>query len=331
MKYRDMLKYRNLWLACAMLAVMWFHSKLLIPGSIPGFLKSISYLGADIMIFASGCGCWYSLEKEPRVQAFYRKRLLRLMPTYWLFMLFWLPSRLCFDPISPLAALGNILGIQYLTGMGGHFNWYISGILLFYLLAPALKYGLDRMRGPLAHVAALAALLLVSALFIGGETYLVIAVRLPLFFLGMLFSKLGHRRFGLLSALVAAAAAFLGFVLLYLLIRRYEDAFLWSKGLYWYPCLLIAPGFCVLSARAAAELEKLRPLRFLLRGLECLGKYSFEIYLVHFLLFDALFYLINRGLVPSTNLLWLAAMLLVLPLCLLLHRGGKKFEKLILK
>ena len=59
-------------------------------------------------------------------------------------------------------------------------------------------------------------------------------------------------------------------------------------GLFWYPFVLIVPGLCVLWANVFGAMQKSKGTRLLINGIRCLGDASFEIYLIHILLFEFL-------------------------------------------
>ena len=144
MLLKDMLKYRNAWLGVAMIWIVFYHAKINIGLDILHTIKAFGYGGVDICLFASGAGCYFSLSANSDIGTFIKRRFVRLAPTYLCFIVFWLIYKFFIDSISLQAVLGNIFAIQNFTGLGQHFNWYISAIILFYFLAPYLKIVVDR-------------------------------------------------------------------------------------------------------------------------------------------------------------------------------------------
>jgi peptidoglycan/LPS O-acetylase OafA/YrhL len=71
----------------AILWIVWFNTLSFNPfliGNLLTFLKSIGYFGVDIFLFLSGFGLitgW--VNKQYTITAFYKRRLLRIMPAYW--------------------------------------------------------------------------------------------------------------------------------------------------------------------------------------------------------------------------------------------------------
>ena len=95
-------------------------------------------------------------------------------------------------------------------------------------------------------------------------------------------------------------------------------ALLWSHGLYWYPFILITPGLCCLFSLFMEVMSKNVVGKWLEKILNVLGKYSFEIFLVHALIFDlfAAFFL-SVDLKYATNGYWWIVILIVVPACVL--------------
>ena len=52
-------------------------------------LKSCGTGGVDIFVFASGLGCYHSLKKSPDTLIFIKKRLIKIVPAYYLCVTPW--------------------------------------------------------------------------------------------------------------------------------------------------------------------------------------------------------------------------------------------------
>ena len=330
MKIKDLLKYRNIWLGCAMIAIVWYHFKINLPLGPFSRLKDIGYCGVDICLFASGFGCYLSLKKDSNLRNFFKKRFFRLMPTYWLFIVFWIAFRFAFKPISVWAALGNFLGLQYLTAQGMHFNWYISGIILLYILSPLLVKLIDKGESVWIQTVIILLLLLATTLFWTHDTAIIIAVRVPVFYVGMLFGRLSmeERELKPLHICLLCVAAVLACLFSFVAMARFEDL-LWSYGLSWYPFFFAAPGACVALSLMANALERLSLGRIAVGALDKIGEYSFEIYLVHLGVYEAFLYAIDCMWLPGGNAVWFAALFVTALLCVLLRRGAGVVEKLM--
>ena len=302
MTTRIFLKHRNIWLGIAMLWVVWFHLNWKAPIASLERLKLIGYGGVDICLFASGAGCYLSLCRNSDPWQFMKRRFSRLLPTYFLFIPFWILFCFLTGNMTLRAALGNLLNVQYFTAQGPFFNWYVSAIMLLYLLSPMFKSLADQTQGILRHLVILLLLIALSIPFWYLQDLLVFATRLPIFYLGILLGKLHQQNAPLRKSmiLVSLAGSCAGLALLFLC-SRYLPGYLLPWGLWWYPFLLITPGMCFAISLIAEKLTQLSPAKPVLRLLDIIGQHSFEIYLVHLLVKDIYMYLLTNSLISSDS------------------------------
>ena len=325
MKLSKTFQYRNVWLGTAMLLIALFHSGFSFPSPILSTLKELAYFGVDICLFASGIGCYHSLEKDPNPLGFLKRRAKRLYPTYLCFIIPWLLYKVCTGPLPVSAIPGNLLGVQSLISWEYHFNWYISCLVVFYLLAPYLKQITDTAQSICSDLLVLLLLVLCSVPFWNQDHLIVLAARLPIFYLGMVYAKhaLQGTELTANSRLLHFLAALAGGLALLLFFRWFPSR-IWSHGLCWYPFLLIVPGLCMLLSRLAAIAEQYAGTRWINRLLGVIGNYSFEVYLVHDFLYETLMVTVSRELsmIPN-NLLWVCTIPVVVIGCFLLNRIAK--------
>ena len=288
MKVKDLLRCRQQCIGFAMCMIVLYHLSIDSPFPFLEQLKTTFYGGVDLCLFASGIGCYHSLDRNPDIGTFMKKRFQRLAPTYLVFIFFWLMLEALRGNFTIHMALGNILGIQNFTGLGSFFNWYISAILLFYLLAPYLKQIADRTTAG-SKWGFLLLFVLASVPFWGSHTYIITVTRLPVFYLGVLFGQYSKTEqpiptkfWGSAIAALLVGAAFLSAAL------RYAPNQLWSNGLYWYPFILIAPALYAAVSALFHFLNRTGKLRLLDAALTVIGDYSFEVYLVHISVVDML-------------------------------------------
>lgn len=223
-------------------------------------------------------GLYVSLGKpgaQASLRRFYRRRLVRILPAYWLVVGIYSLGLLAAGRISVSAALWSMSTLHYWLHIPGAFNWYIPALLAFYLLTPfyvrlfdrcprkewltaamfPLAYGIYRLTIPL------------------GLNYTEDFVnRLPAFALGVLagYYVLQDRRLTWRHALVWALGCLVGGTVLVLRVRNV---------LYISPCYIIAAGLMPLCLVTAWAVERwggwLRPV------LAALGQGSLEIYLIN--------------------------------------------------
>lgn len=334
-KMNDLMRYRGIWLGMAMLWIMLAHSGLRLPSALFEYLKMFGYGGVDLCLFASGAGCYFSLDADPDGLRFLKRRVLRLAPAYLCFCTVWCGFCVCFQGMNGREVLGNLLGIQYLTGLPGGMNWYIGGLVVYYLLAPYLKSLADRAGSLRAQAVVICVMLLFTLPFWESDRFIILVTRIPVFYAGMLFARqcsLGKQigRKGIVLFLLGTAA---GFGLLFAALRFLPDV-MWAHGWYWYPFLLITPGLCILISLAAMKLETGKPGRWLMKLPTLIGRNSFEVFLVHVPLFEACRYdgyftkaltLLAPGRftqIPE-NLLWLCLLPVVAAECFLLKAAER--------
>ena len=131
-------RFRAEQMGAAMLFVILFHVALDRGDPFYG-LRRCGNVGVDIFLFLSGVGLWFSWVKTPDVRRFYRRRLLRIVPT-WLVVAtaFYLPdylgarrfSRSIVDLIGDITINWDFWLHDELT------FWYVPAIMALYLVAP---------------------------------------------------------------------------------------------------------------------------------------------------------------------------------------------------
>ena len=131
-------RYRSEQMGAAMLFVILFHVALDRGDPFYG-LRRCGNVGVDIFLFLSGVGLWYSWTRTPSARHFYRRRLLRILPT-WIVCAtaFYLPdflgerrfSKSIVDLIGDITVNWDFWLHDELT------FWYVPAIMLLYLFAP---------------------------------------------------------------------------------------------------------------------------------------------------------------------------------------------------
>ena len=102
-------------------------------------LRRCGHVGVDIFLFLSGVGLWFSWVKTPDMRRFYRRRLLRIVPT-WLVVAtaFYLPDYLGARRFSrSLVDLIGDITINWDFWLHDELTfWYVPAIMALYLVAP---------------------------------------------------------------------------------------------------------------------------------------------------------------------------------------------------
>lgn len=283
MEFKTFFKYRKLYMGFAMLLLVIHHGRGFIPAGRINDLVALLYGGVDFFLFCSGIGCFLSYTRDWDPVAFFKRRIKRIFPVYLVFMAYWFRGYFFHNSLPLWDFLGNLLWVQWLTGREPVFNWYMSAMLLTYLLTPVLAGLAERADTPLKAAGALLGLLIFSICFWYADQWVIITTRIPLFFAGMLLAAESQRRekmppweLVLLFLLFLAGGVFLRFVH-----ADGSEELLWDHGMYWYPFLLIVPGACLLLAYAARALERCLPGRWLVSGISFVGNYTFELFITH--------------------------------------------------
>lgn len=180
----DISVYRSELMGWSILWVMMLHFTFNQIDSL-GFVAQYGFAGVDIFMMVSGLGLYYSLNKYPNILLFYRKRLLRIFPTYYI--LGCLASIFLFND-SFIEFLFRYTTIGYWTG-GLYWEWYIPSIVILYLFSPFIKYLLDKKNLLIALISVsmlILAFYLVDKDQILDRIHFFFLYRIPAFIFGMI-------------------------------------------------------------------------------------------------------------------------------------------------
>lgn len=290
-------KYRGAIMGVAILWIMLYH----IPakGGIPVITQilEVGYGGVDIFLFLSGFGLYFSLSnKETSLSLYYKKRFFRILPEFWIFLIFDYIVTMNFSFRSFVELLYKSTTIGYWIPGTPYELWYVSCILLFYSLFP-FYFRIFKKKGILVPLAAiiLGFILIVSYAIImvvefenknvGGLVILTIS-RIPVFFIGTIFGYLVKDNIYIaqLNRVKAIAVILFALAVLSLFIFiNYFEAYLWTCSLYWLPYIVIAPILCIMLALLFDKMPNIVNNVF-----SNIGLISFELYIMHIYVFEHL-------------------------------------------
>lgn len=150
-----------------------------------GFIAQYGFAGVDIFIFVSGFGLFYSLDKYDNLMSFYRKRLLRIFPTYYIIG-FITNLLVTHDDILPFlfrySTLGFWIGCKYA-------DWFIPSIILLYFIAPVIKKVIEKKW--YLSICTIIVCIYLTALYFADKEYIIdrshffLLYRVPAFIFGM--------------------------------------------------------------------------------------------------------------------------------------------------
>ena len=182
--YKDISTYRSEIMGWAIIWIMMLHFTFHQIKPL-GFVAQYGFAGVDIFLFVSGFGIYYSLKKDSSLYSFYKKRLFRIFPTYYLLGII----------VSTVLFHDNILTYLFRYSTIGfwidniYWEWYIPSLLLLYLIAPFLKKIIDRKMLFAIFFISIACLvcayLLINEDIINRE-HLFTLYRIPAFLFGMI-------------------------------------------------------------------------------------------------------------------------------------------------
>ncbi len=319
-RLKDLFVHRGIWMGFAILWIIIYHSELPVENRLLWMIKNVGYCGVDIFFFASGLGCYHSYRKDPDPLRFMMRRIRRVIPVYWIFLTLLYIYEFFAGTLRPQYILSNYLCIEYFKDaeLDTAFNWYMGAIWIMYLLVP-LFYSVIA-KGGTNSIRFILVLLMISLGFWHSDNLILLGTRIPVFFLGMYYEYLALQdrvltRRSLLGHLAAFLIGFGVLVPLRLLIT--DNTIMWGCGLLFYPFLLMTPFMCLaLSLFAVRAGGILAPLRTLL---ETAGRYSFELYLMHHMVFEMGLRLLRGAAFYKTRLFWLMLYACVIPATCLLH------------
>ena len=332
MTLKEVMKYRKIWMGFAILWIIFFHFGYKLPDPL-SVIQSSGYSGVDIFFFASGIGCYLSYSRDKNAAAFIKRRFIRIMPTYLVFILIWCTYKVITDGMGFTTVLGNIFCVQDLTGKVGGFNWYFGAIWIFYLLTPYFAAVVDKIKKPAGCVLFCALLVLFSLPFWNVTSLIIIVTRLPVYFLGMYLAKRSQEsddKISLKFMLIATVLSIISIAAFFVCYFKLHDE-LWNYGLWWYPFIITAPTICFYLSFISKQLEKKSVGKKILKAFSFFGSYTFELFLVHKSIFNEVSDLIMEKQPNHVIAIWFATLIPVAIGTAILYQLTKGVKMLIEK
>lgn len=317
MTIKDAINYRSVWMGIAMLWVMFFHSDIIVKNNILMGIKAVGYGGVDIFLFASGIGNYFSYFKDESPLDFLKRRVARLAPIHVPFMVVWIIYNIVRHKIPLRGLLGNILGIQGFTSVGTNFNWYLTVLVICYLLTPYFAKAVKE-NNLVKNILLIVLLIFISMVFFKDTWLIICYTRLPIYVIGMIFAKYSEKKISIMYVLVGAVSHIIGSVALYIGFVKYND-YLWPYGVYWYPFILITPFLCYAISVISLMIDKCCHTAFVLKIFKYIGSISFELYLMHIFLFKEIKNYIKTVYGEGANDKWIMVIVFSILCAMVLH------------
>ena len=314
----DVSRYRGELMGAAIVFIILFHVPLARGDAFFG-LRRCGNIGVDMFLFLSGVGLWYSWVRTPSFRQFYKRRLLRIFPTWLVISTLYYASRFNWAAGD---YLDLVLDITINWGFWLHDEgtfWYVPAIMMLYLWAPLYMWLIARHRVlswlPVLMICWCCCVEWVIPIHQAVGHIEIFWSRVPIFFIGINFGELVRRKHQVepagrwlvwLAFLMTAAAC------IYLEQVRHGRFPLFAERMIYIPLTI---SLILLLADLFHRIPQCG-----LRALAFLGGLSLEIYLIHnqFVMQHLLPY--HLGYWPTA----LLTTLLTLPLAWLLQQVIKR-------
>lgn len=262
-------KERSALMGFSILWVVLFHYGLSMPFTIISYL---GFTGVDLFVSLSAYGLTVSMSKNPSVMSFYKRRIVRIFPSYIVIGLIAM-ILLYNDGIVNFLFRFSTLGF-WTNGL--FYDWYIPSIVALYLIFPMIFFYVgsgENRKGILLLVLFFYLLALYHAIDVSkiDNPHYLILYRTPLFILASCpyFVNVELNKF--------LKYCYFGFVLFVLLsivfVFTSKLRFLFLSTTFLTPCLLIVMSFIF------------RRVNILHSLFSFVGNYSLEIYIVFMLVY----------------------------------------------
>ncbi len=193
----DISRYRGELMGAAIVFIILFHVPLARGDAFFG-LRRCGNIGVDMFLFLSGIGLWYAWVKNPSFKHFYKRRLLRIFPTWLVISSIYYLQRFDFETGD---YLDLFLDITINWGFWEHDEltfWYMPAIMMLYLWAPlymklVAKYPIYRWL-PVLMVCWCCIVQWVTPVHQAVGHIEIFWSRVPIFFIGINFGELLRRQ-----------------------------------------------------------------------------------------------------------------------------------------
>lgn len=279
---RDISTYRSELMGWAILWIMMLHFDFNQIKPL-GFIAQYGYAGVEIFMLVSGFGLFFSLDKDNHVLRFYKKRLLRIFPTYYILGI--IASIFLFHD-NILSYIIRYTTIGFWTG-GIFWEWYIPSIVILYFLAPFFKWLYDKKQHVLLCIISLGILIIVLCYIdkdLFDRAHFFFVYRIPAFIFGMACAYwLKHS----ISNKYYILILIMGIPLFSILFPYHHQVYNYKN----FSFLFLLPTTTLIFILISKYIKVINPI------ISIMGKASLEIYLIQ----SMFYYQINGGhiVIPS--------------------------------
>lgn len=282
-------KYRTLLMGVATLSIFFFHFTedcQIYNHGFDGFVKFYNtYIGSggvDIFLMLSGLGLYYSWKKNPNYKEFIKKRLVRILLTYFLIAT---PAIIIRDIILLDRTWINVISDLFFVSLlknGNRWHWYIFFISACYIIFPWLYDLIESKKKNISIEETLiqvvtSVTVLALVLYYFANRYFgnlnIMFLRIPIFIFGIYLGKLAYNKEKITNKWIF----FVLLTIAMLPLRQFNKILLIR-----YILGMVCVSLVFIIVQIFESLEKreitLNPVR---KFIEFFGKYSLELYLTH--------------------------------------------------
>lgn len=266
-------KYRSQIMGLATLWVMTSHVR--IPtnggGKILNFIEYIGFGGVEMFMLVSGFGLYFAFQKSTSLKKYYFRRIVRIVPI-WI-----IAAALLYFFSNPYP----LLSLDFIRRVGQCW-WFVPFILFVYAISPLIYYAVhSKSRIPLVVciVGVILSQVTYKVLGISNITVTLSFARIIDFVIGMWLAKLLTKG-KLLNVRAVVFWGIVGFLLVYLLNQNIIFRGFWNehRDLRLYLMIMTGPFMCLVAIVLSLANQ------YLSVALKWIGQMSFEVYLVHVLI-----------------------------------------------
>ena len=272
--YSDISTYRSELMGWAIIWIMMLHFTFNQIKPL-GFIAQYGFAGVEIFLFVSGFGLYFSLDNDNSTICFYKKRLIRIFPTYYLIGFF--ASLFIFHDNIP-TYLFRYTTIGFWT-RSPYWEWYIPSLVILYIMSPFIKAMIEK------HINILLSLIIpgilgIAFLFIDRESiidreHFFFLYRIPSFIFGMLCAYWMKKKNSNILFLSILLFSIPFFILLY----PYHHQVYNYK---YFSLIFLLPSFIISFLLISKCIKPINPI------ISTIGNASLEIYLIQGLFFSAI-------------------------------------------
>lgn len=285
MKYNDILKNKVELMGIAMILVMFFHSNIVVESSLINFIHFYSAVGVDIFLFLSGMGCLCSYRKNKNKKEFYKKRFLRILPTYLPVAIVASFLLLKVGYLNSWDFYGEITLTNFIFHIGDfpYWYWYIPSIIIFYLITPIVIDFYDKFNNknkPILVLGFISFLLFIISLAPKIHYHCLFFGRVPIYLIGLLFGQFSFEERKMKKSTCYFWIVLMQIALIFLFKRMNIDVKWYSDSFKYLAYIFVAVGGCVLLGNFINFIKReFEWVKFIF--LRFVGNLTLEIYSMH--------------------------------------------------